>query len=207
MIRRTERERMGRMVPGEELVVAGYIGETGAAAIARAREKELLAWFTRDYIRAIQEEDRLAAELSRRDWEALGATEYEMTGEGGIFTALWALSATYQKGISVELPSIPVRQKTIELCERYELNPYRLWSGCALLVADNGGRLVRQLKKMGINGAVIGCVLPGATKEICCRGETGCLERPRPDEVYRILPGFVIEEGGETDEREYFSGN
>lgn len=196
MIRRTERERLGWMAPGEELVVAGYIGETGAAAIANAREQELLAWFTSDYIKTIQREDRSAAELSREDWEALGATEYEMTGEGGIFTALWTLSGTYQKGISIDLLSIPVRQRTIELCERYGLNPYRLWSGCALLVAENGGRLVRQLKKMGIDGTVIGCVCPGAAKEIWCRGEAGCLERPRPDEIYRVLPEFQIE-GGE----------
>ena len=207
MIRKTGRKRLGRMAPGEELVVAGYIGETGAAAIARDREEELLAWYTKDYIKELQREDSKAAGLSRGDWEALGATEYEMTGEGGIFTALWTLSGTYQRGVSVDLLSIPIRQKTIELCEHYELNPYRLWSGCALLVAENGGGLVRKLETMGICGAVIGCVLAGAAKEIRCHGETGCLERPGLDEVYRILPGFQIEKGGEKDERENFSGD
>lgn len=194
MIRRTDRERLGRMEAGEDLVAAGYIGETGAAAIARMKEQELLSWYTEDYIKKIQTADRRLEEMSRQDWEALGATEYEMAGEGGIFTALWTLSGTYQKGLSVELREIPVRQSTIEICERYNLNPYRLWSGgCAVLAAENGGRLVRRMKELGIDGAVIGYVRNGAEKEILCGGEKGCLERPRPDEIYRVLPDFQIE--------------
>ena len=42
-------------------------------------------------------------------------------------------------GFEVDLYRIPVRQETIEVCERYELNPYRLLSsGCVLAAADNG---------------------------------------------------------------------
>ena len=54
MIRPINREKLGRMEPGQDLVTAGYIGELGVAAIAREKETELLNWFTRDYLRRIQ---------------------------------------------------------------------------------------------------------------------------------------------------------
>lgn len=192
MIRRADRERLGRMEPGQDLVAAGYIGETGVLAIVRRKREELLSWFSPDYLEAIDTEQVTAPEFSREEWEALGATEYERTGEGGIMTALWTLSGTYQTGMSIELRAIPVRQSTIEVCERYGLNPYRLWSGgCAVLAADNGGRLVRELQARGIKAAVIGHVVPGPRKEICFGGECGCMERPKPDEIYRVLPEFA----------------
>ena len=84
-----------------------------------------------------------------------------------------------------------MRQRTIEICERFELTPYRLWSGnCGVLVTDNGWRLAERLKAKGVYAAVMGRVEAGALKEICYGDETGCMERPRPDEVYRILPDF-----------------
>ncbi len=191
MIRPINREKLGRMEPGQDLVTAGYIGELGAAAIAREKETELLNWFTRDYLRRIQTIENPAALPSWEEFRELGATEYEAVEEGGILTALWTLSGTYHRGMSVNLRAIPVRQRTIEICERFELTPYRLWSGnCGVLVTDNGWRLAERLKAKGVYAAVMGRVEAGALKEICYGDETGCMERPRPDEVYRILPDF-----------------
>ena len=49
MIRSTNREKLGQMKAGQDLVVAGYIGEIGTEAIAIARKGELLQWFSEDY--------------------------------------------------------------------------------------------------------------------------------------------------------------
>ncbi len=191
MIRPTNREKLGQMEAGQDLVAAGYIGEIGAAAIARFRREELLQWFSEEYYKKFDIKTDTHQQLSWEMAKSLGATEFEMMGEGGIFTALWTLSATYHKGIVIDLRAIPVRQSTIELCERYELTPYRLWSGnCAVMVSNNGWHLAKRLQELGIEAAVIGQAAAGAAKEIRYGGETGCMERPRADEIYRIIPDF-----------------
>ena len=135
MIRKIDREKLGRMELGQDLVAAGYIGELGTAAIARAKQEELLQRFSKEYFNQFLIKTETDGKLTWENAERLGATEFEMTGEGGIFTALWTLSGTYHTGISIDLRAIPVRQSTIELCERYELTPYRLWSSnCAVMV-------------------------------------------------------------------------
>lgn len=90
--------------------------------------------------------------------------------------------------MEIILRRIPIRQETIEICERYELNPYRLYSkGCYLLAAANGGRLVRQLEEQGIAAKTVGQVNPGIAREIINEQSRGYLERPQPDELWKIL--------------------
>lgn len=48
--------------------------------------------------------------------------------EGGILAALWNISGAYEQGISFSLLKIPVSQEIIEVCELFDLNPYRLRS-------------------------------------------------------------------------------
>ncbi len=134
----------------------------------------------------------------RPDWEALGATEWEEAGEGGIYTALWNLSGAYGTGFSVDLRKVPVKQGTIEVCERFGLNPYRLLSdGCVVLVSDNGGGLVRCLEAEGTAAAVVGEVRAGIAREITYGDVRGFMERPREDELRRLEHGFA----GEPRER------
>jgi len=89
------------------------------------------------------------------------------------------------------LRKIPIRQETIEVCERLELNPYRLYSaGCVLLAADNGGKLVDKLEKYNIPGQVIGRVNTGIAREVIVQDGRGFLERPQPDEIWKLIPDF-----------------
>lgn len=187
-MRLIKREAKGVMKPGQELVAAGYTGMEGARRIALVREKELLGWFSQDYVRQIQEKETFIIGDNLTPWREYGAAEWEEAGEGGIFTALWNLSGAYMLGFEVDLCEIPVRQETIEVCERYELNPYRLYSGnCAVAAADNGGRLARRLAGEGIPAAVIGVVREDIRREIRYGRVKGFLERPRQDELYKVL--------------------
>ena len=102
-------------------------------------------------------------------WKSLGATEWEPAGEGGILTAIWNLTGAYETGVEFYLRQIPIRQETVEVCERLELNPYRLYSqGCILLTAENGGQLVRALAEKNIPAQVIGRVIH--KRDACERG-------------------------------------
>lgn len=187
-MRQIERESRGIMKPGQDLVVAGYAGLEGSRRIARAREQELLHWFSGEYIRQMQELADVELDTDPDCWRKLGASEWEEVGEGGIHTALWNLSGAYMTGFEVNLHLIPVKQETIEVCERYDLNPYDLYSSnCMLLVADNGGHLVKALAERGIPAECIGVVNRGIKREICYGEVHGFMDRPKKDELYRIL--------------------
>lgn len=186
-MRRIERESRGIMRPGQDLVVGGYAGLEGSRRIALAREEELSRWFSRRFIEDTQQGYGLKIDSSSHDWKSLGASEWEETGEGGIYTALWNISGAYMLGFTVDLLRIPIKQGTIEICERYELNPYRLLSGnCMVFAADHGERLTEALTERKIPARIVGRVNSGIGREIIYGQVHGFMERPREDELYRL---------------------
>ena len=189
MMRKIERENTGLMRAGQDLAVAGYAGLAGTLALAEAKSQELSLFFSDEYMEKIAGCRTLI--LEKRDaafWRGLGASEWEPAGEGGILTAIWNLSGAYETGVEFSLRKIPLRQETVEVCERLELNPYRLYSeGCYLLAADNGGQLVEKLAGEGIFAQVIGRVKDGIAREMIVQDGRGFLERPQPDEMWKVL--------------------
>lgn len=191
MMRRIERENTGLLRAGQDLVVAGYAGQAGTKILLEARREELKRWFSEEYLDMIAENQGAAELPDGNFWSGFGAAESEQAGEGGIFTAIWNLSGAYETGVEFSLRRIPVLQETIEICERLELNPYRLYSkGCYLLAAENGGRLTRRLAEQGIPAAVIGSVSHGIAREVQNAESRGFLERPQKDELLKIIPDY-----------------
>lgn len=192
MMRRIERENTGFLRPGQDLVVAGYAGLAGMVILVRKRLQELSGWFSDEYLEEMDEcRGLLVQDYAGDFWRELGAVEWEIAGEGGILKAIWDLSGAYEMGVEFFLRNIPIRQETIEVCERLELNPYRLYSaGCVLLAADNGGKLVHKLEKHNISAQVIGRVNTGIAREVIVQDGHGFLERPQPDEIWKLIPDF-----------------
>ena len=190
MMRKIERENTGLLQAGQDLVVAGYAGLAGTVKLAEAAKEELSRWFSDEYMEEIADAAPLCP-VSPEFWRSCGAAEWEPAGEGGILTAIWNLTGAYETGVEFYLRQIPMRQETVEVCERLELNPYRLYSlGCVLLTADNGGQLVRILAEKYIPAQVIGRVNKGIAREMIVQEGRGFLERPQPDEITKVIPGF-----------------
>ena len=190
MMRKIERENTGLLHAGQDLVVAGYAGLAGTVKLAETEKETLSRWFSDEYMEEIAENAPLCP-VSPEFWRACGAAEWEPAGEGGILTAIWNLTGAYETGVEFYLRQIPIRQETVEVCERQELNPYRLYSeGCVLLKADNGGQLVRTLAEKNIPAQVIGRVNKGIAREMIVQEGRGFLERPQPDEITKVIPGF-----------------
>ena len=190
MMRRIERENTGLLQAGQDLVVAGYAGLAGTVKLAEAAKEELSRWFSDEYMEEIADAAPLCP-VSPEFWRSCGAAEWEPAGEGGILTAIWNLTGAYETGVEFYLRQSPMRQETVEVCERLELNPYRLYSwGCVLLTADNGGQLVRILAEKHIPAQVIGRVNKGIAREMIVQEGRGFLERPQPDEITKVIPDF-----------------
>lgn len=181
-------KRDGVMRPGQDLIMAGCAGFCGTVWIARDHKSQLERRFCAAFLKQLSEG---GASLPT-DWAGIcpqaGITAYEEAGEGGVLAALWNLSGSFNAGIEFDLRRIPIRQITVEVCELYGLNPYRLCSnGCIVAAADNGGRAVQMLRQSGVEAAVIGGVIFGQARKMSHGGESaGYLERPQPDEYNKI---------------------
>lgn len=201
-MRRIIRESHGHMSPGQDLVMVGYAGFLGTRILAEKKEEILLSWFSKAYITSRVTDTKEETARSPGFWQELGASEWEPITEGGILAALWNISGAYQTGITVKLRDIPIRQVTVEICERFELNPYRLLTDGFLLAADHGGDLVEALAKRGIPAAVIGKVTTGIKRLIDTGEGVAYLDRPAEDELNRVLPGYISYKESENNRRQ-----
>ena len=189
MMRKIDREPNGRGIfaPGQDLVVAGAIAKKGARAAVDKKREVLESRFSGLFLWKLEEALNEKLNLTPELMASAGATEWEYIEEDGILAALWNLSGAYAQGITFSLLKFPVRQEIIEVCELLDLNPYRLWSGeCVLMAADHGEDLVERLAEEGIFAKVIGKVEKGIARKMTGVGGTGYLERPQPDEIYKL---------------------
>ncbi len=179
--------------PGELFVVAGSIGQIGIRTLLAEKPDWFSPWFSASYLeRILQEEEPYLFDEEKPLKELVdrfGITGWRAVGEGGILKAVWDFSGEQGIGLTFGLRRIPVKQHVIELCEQCGANPYAIWCGrCLLLAVKEGWQLVQNLREQGMEAEVIGATEAGIARRIC-HGEdgTGYLERPREDELYRLL--------------------
>lgn len=173
--------------PGQDIVITKYIGLEGTGIIAGEKEEELGKWFSRAFLKEAKD---CLKDISVVP-EGLIAKEYASSmhdiTEGGIYGALWEISKASGVGLEVVIEDIPIKQHTIELCERYDLNPYQLISsGSMLITTDHGRELVAALEQKGIKGTIIGHTTDSRDKLIYRQGKASNLEAPKQDELYKI---------------------
>lgn len=186
MIKQEPEVNSGSMKPGQDLLIAGYIGLAGTVQIARRMESELLKRFTKQFVNRCQQMSGMKG-MNPEFWQEAGASYWREAGDGGIMAALWEVFEESNLGFEIELRKLPIRQETVEVCELFDINPYRLLSKeCMILTAENGNDLVRILSEQGIHAVIIGKAEAGIKRQIY-NGETrSFLDRPKPDELYKI---------------------
>lgn len=111
-----------------DIVMTGWAGDLGSAALLRARWTELEKRLPASFL------ERAAARLK-------GVSQglpWAATGEDGVFGALWRLGEAAGTGLWVDLARIPILQETIEICEMADVSPYELPWGGFLWLAENG---------------------------------------------------------------------
>lgn len=188
-------EITGRLLPGDEIVVAGYAGLKGTSIIAKEKEAELGRYFSKGFLT----DGKNLYEVYRADMEKegispwnlgieLGAHSLYEIGEGGFLAALWKMAEASEVGLSVDLRKIPIRQETIEISEIFSVNPYRLYGkGSILIGTPSGEALVFKLEKLGFMAAVIGQAEKGIARKLYSGENFRYLERPLQDELKGVL--------------------
>ena len=116
-----------------------------------------------------------------------GAAAMHDLSEGGIFGALWELGQCSGVGLEIDLKKIPIRQETVEICEFFDLNPYKLLSGGSLLlVAEDGNAVVQAIEKSGGKAVIIGRTTAGNDRVILNGEERRFLETTQTDELWKL---------------------
>ena len=175
--------------PDQDIVMTKWMAMEGTALISLKNHRDLE---TRYPLHLIEDTYDFINRISILD-EAAGACKSNACAmyairEGGIFNGLWEFAEKNGVGLVIDLKKIPVKQETIEVCEFYDINPYKLLSGGSLLIAtDNGMTLVSELDRLGIHAAVIGKTTANNDKIINNDEDTRFLERTGEDEYYKVM--------------------
>lgn len=180
-------EITGALTIGQELVVTKWIALGGTGILVQENQERLRTYFSRGFLR--EAEDLGSFTSVEKEWEiseSFAGARYTL-GEGGILAGLWKMAEAADVGLHVDLRKIPVRQETIEVCERLDVNPYLLQSEGSLLVGtDRGSALVEALQEQGISASVIGYACEGRGRILYNDGHVRYLDRPQPDELKRV---------------------
>jgi len=174
---------------GLDIVMTKYCGFGGTALLAGHFTDVLATRYPRRFIERAAEflaetEENAEGYLAVAD----GAAYVHAAAEGGVFGALWELAEYAQCGLEIDLPSIPILQETVEICEYFDVNPYQLRTeGVFLILTEHGGRLCELLAEKGIPAAVIGKTVPGLDRAVRNGEEVRYLEPNRVEEYERVM--------------------
>lgn len=141
-----------------DIIMIGRAGEDGILQVFKEHEKEITGIYPERYVgeglRALEAE--FADDQCMKILDRSGADVF-VVGKQGIFGALYKMGQTLRMGMKIMLKAVPVRQFTIELADRYDLNPYLISSlGCILAASADGAHLVSLLNEAGYPACLIG---------------------------------------------------
>lgn len=189
------RARPGRLItsagarPGDALVLTKAAALEGTSILASdfadrlvGRVPESVLAEARGYRREVSVVPEGLAALE------LGATAMHDPTEGGVVGALWELAEASGTGFRVETVRIPVRAATRQVCAALGVDPLRLISSGALLIAcPDGQAMVRGLEARGIRATVIGQVTAGPRELVWPDGRVERIATVGRDELYRLF--------------------
>lgn len=194
-----------------DIVITGFAGLNGSRIIyneesLRSRLLEIYpAFFFRPLCaggtgccgsgEADMQEEAEISEQALLELESLAGQQEEAglmirAGEGGIYAAMWTLLRDRRLGAEYSQKAIPILQQTIEICEIWSLDPYRLDSAGAGVWLMSGGAagLVALAERAYGPGsaAVVGRTVKGPAIKRMDLEEIAYMRRPGPDELQRL---------------------
>lgn len=174
--------------PGMDIVATKWVGLEGTAILAKEREAELRTRYAQPFIDNAKKYGQFMSIIPEAAVASKsGASAMHDVSEGGIFGALWELANSAGVGLEIDLKKIPIRQETIEICEFFDLNPYKMLSGGSLLIAaEDGNEVVRELEKASIPAVVIGKATDSNDRVLISDDERRFLETTQTDELLSL---------------------
>jgi hydrogenase maturation factor len=174
--------------PGMDIVVTKWIALEGTVILATEQEEKLRTRYSQPFLDKAKAYISQLSVLPEAAVAAVsGVSAMHNASQGGIFAALWEFSEASGVGLEIDLKKIPIRQETVEICEFFNINPYKLMAqGSMLMAAEDGNALVRALEAEGIPAAVIGKATDSNDRVLVGDGERRFLETAQTDELINL---------------------
>lgn len=185
-----DREKFSQnILPGMDIVAAGFAGLEGTAILASCKKDELAQKFSAAFVdKAAAYVDDIVMSSEAASAVCAGATAIHDASQGGVFGALWDMAEASNCGLDIDLKKIPIKQETIEISEYFDINPYKLLSGgCLLIAGENGAAIVKEIENCGGHAAIIGAATDSNDRVLLMDGEKRFLETAQTDEIYKVF--------------------
>lgn len=182
----TARIKTGTVKPGMDILITKQVALEGTAILATQREEELRSRYAAPFIdRAKRFTDYLSIRSEAAVAAKSGVAAMHDISEGGVFGALWELGQSSGVGLEIDLKKIPIRQETVEICEFFDINPYKLVSGgAAVMAATDGNALVHALRLAGVEAVIVGKATDSNDRVLINGDERRFLETTQTDELW-----------------------
>ena len=173
----------------EKIYVVNTIALGAAGWLLENKREELETFFPHFFMR--RAEEALTLDLAHAgDFPAHlpGMCSYVgEIGEQGILSALWRMAEELGTGLEIRLRDIPIRQETVEILEKFDLNPYyALSDGAYLVVTRHGDELITAARSAGLTCDEIGELRPGIARTVINGESVRYLDRPQPEELNKV---------------------
>ena len=177
-----------KIKPGDAIVITKWIAMSGSAKLANKYYEELSSRYPAFIMEDAKELEQFYSIRSEAAVAIKSGAKYmNDCSDGGVFAALWQLGRINGVGMEVNLKDIPIRQESIEICEFFDINPYKLRSdGSLLIVTDNPNVLIENLESNNVKATCIGYITEGIDRVIISGDDHRFLEEPRQDEEYML---------------------
>lgn len=179
-----------------DIMITGSIGESGAFRLAGGNEDKIRERFPEHILKGtelfsdrsgIGSKTITCAELKDviGKYNTGGAAENTViaeVGERGLMAALWDLGEDIRLGFVIDAEKIPVSQLTVEICELFGEDPFKMRSeGCFLICTDKGNELCEKFRAQSIPAVIIGHSVPQKGKVMVMGEITRYIDKPRPE--------------------------
>ncbi len=179
-----------------DIAVTGYAGFEGSRIIYANRDHrdKLLNRYSESFFGVFKDNDYEGC--NRKGYDALfeelkDVGLAEDASDGGVLAALWRVLKKAKLGGTYSLKSIPVLQQTIEVCEMFGLNPYRLYSPeCRVWIMEDMGVLQYEAAVAMVPLSLIGFTTKGAAIRRTDTEADSSLRKPEKDELYKLESVF-----------------
>ena len=154
------------------ILLVGYVGLGGSIALVKENEEKLSKHFSKYFMHLCKKMDLYLVKPNLLYGEKCESAPFygevielgEMNIYNSLWSALWNLCELNpfkreQMGIDVDVSKIPIRQETVEICQFFCLNPYKISSrGAYLILTTEPDKVIAHLKKGEIKVTLIGVI-------------------------------------------------
>lgn len=138
------------------IVMIGSAAAEGSIILREAKAEYLEKKYSKQFLDTLDLKTKIYPRMAINKMAELAMYSI-VPGEGGIFGALWELAEQLHLGMRVDLTKIRLEPVTTEICETFDLNPYEMLGGGAVIMATSKPEAaVAMCAEVGQNASIIG---------------------------------------------------